>query len=307
MDYSIKKNWVEHTESITKDVDVFYVYPTVCSFPLNAAHHNMNTDNPLLRLFALTATTQHTGVFDGECNVFAPFYRQVGLESLKMTTEQYQGYAKEAYLDIRQAFYYYLKNDNNGRPFILAGHSQGSIMLLELMKREFHQPELMEKLVAAYLIGFSVTQHDIDTFPHLKIAAGESDTGVIITYNTGTTRYKKPLPIILPGTFCVNPLNWRTDGEYAGKETNMGSVFFRVGRRTIIERPGYTGAYINPQNNMLIIDEPISIRLLRLSHLAGAKLAIHSFDYAIFYRNLQKNVKTRVRAYLEKNPVKINS
>ena len=307
MDYSLKKNWVAHTECITKDVDVFYVYPTICSFPLNAARHNMNTDNHLLRLFARTATAQHTGVFDGECNVFAPFYRQVGLEALKMTTEQYQIYAKEAYLDVREAFYYYLKNDNNGRPFILAGHSQGSIMLLELMKREFHQPELMEKLVAAYLIGFSVTQHDIKTYPHLKIAAGELDTGVIITYNTGTTRYKKPLPIILPGTFCVNPLNWRTDGEYAGRETNMGSVFFRVGRRTIIERPGYTGAYINPKNNMLIIDEPISIRLLRLSHLAGAKLAIHSFDYAIFYRNLQKNVKTRVRAYLEKNPVKINS
>jgi hypothetical protein len=176
-------------------------------------------------------------------------------------------------------------------------------MLLELMKREFHKPSLMEKLIAAYLIGFSVTTQDIEAHPHLKIADDETDTGVIITYNTGTTKYNKPLPIILPGTFCVNPLNWRTDSEYADKNAHLGAVFLKVGKKPLIERASYTGAYVSQQKNMLIIDEPISIRLLRLANIAGAKLAIHSFDYAIFYRNLQKNVKTRMKAFMEQNAV----
>lgn len=282
-------------------VDVFYVYPTICQFPKNAARHNMNIKNPFLRLFAWVVTTQHTGVFEG-CNIYAPFYRQVGLEGLDMPVEEYRRYAKDGYLDVRQAFYHYLKHYNKGRPFILAGHSQGSIMLLELMKREFHKPNLMEKLVAAYLIGFSVTAGDLEIHPHLKIARCEADTGVIITYNTGTTKYKKPLPIILPGTFCVNPLNWRTDGEYADKNAHLGAVFLKVGKKPLIERANYTGAYVSRQNNMLIIDEPISIRLLRLAGIAGAKLAIHSFDYAIFYRNLQKNVKNRIKSYMEQHP-----
>lgn len=296
----MKKNWVALPPEAREDVDVFYVYPTICQFSRNAVRHNMNTGNPVYRLFARVVTTQHTGVFEG-CNVYAPFYQQVGLEGLKMSSEEYRGYAKDAYLDVRQAFYYYLKYYNNGRPFILAGHSQGSIMLLELMKREFHKQKLMEKLIAAYLIGFSVTARDTETHPQLKIAGGESDTGVIITYNTGTTKYNKPLPIILPGTFCVNPLNWRTDSEYADKDAHLGAVFLKVGKKPMIERANYTGAYVSQQKNMLIIDEPISIRLLRLAHIAGAKLAIHSFDYAIFYRNLQRNVKTRIQAYMEKN------
>ena len=295
----MKRNWVALPTDTKEDVDVFYVYPTICQFSRNAVRHNMNTGNPIFRLFARTVTVQHTGVFEG-CNVYAPFYRQVGLEGLKMSSEEYRGYAKDAYLDVRQAFYHYLKYYNNGRPFILAGHSQGSIMLLELMKREFHKPALMEHLVAAYLIGFSVTARDIELHPHLKIAESENDTGVIITYNTGTTKYNKPLPIILPGTFCVNPLNWRTDSEYADKCAHLGAVFLKIGKKPMIERTNYTGAYVSQQKNMLIIDEPISIRLLRLAHIAGAKLAIHSFDYAIFYRNLQKNVKTRIKAYMEK-------
>lgn len=306
MNYSMRKNWVELPANANEDVDVFYVYPTICQFPKNAVRHNMNTNNPFFRLFARVVTTQHTGVFDG-CNIYAPFYRQVGLEGLKMSIEAYRGYAKDAYLDIRQAFYHYLKYHNNDRPFILAGHSQGSIMLLELMKREFHKPALMKKLIAAYLIGFSVTAQDIEDHPHLKIAEGESDTGVIITYNTGTTKYNKPLPIILPGTFCVNPLNWRTDSEYADKDAHLGAVFLKVGKKPLIERASYTGAYVSQQKNMLIIDEPISIRLLRLANIAGAKLAIHTFDYAIFYRNLQKNVRVRINSFFETLPPAVNS
>ncbi len=301
MDYSRRENWVARPDRALKDVDVFYVYPTISSFRRRAKHHNMNIFNPVWRLFAWYVTGQHTAVFEEDCNIYAPYYRQVGIESLQMTVEEYHRYAHKAYLDVRMAFHHYIKYDNRGKPFILAGHSQGSIMLLELLKKEFKTEELQSKLIAAYLIGFSVTDADLAANPFLKIAQGEDDTGSIITYNTGTTKYKKPLPIVLPGTYCVNPLNWRTDSEYADSDLHLGAVFLKIGKKNHFEYPAYTGAFINPQNHMLMIDEPMAIRLLRLAHIAGAKLAIHSFDYAIFFRNLQKNVKTRIKAFIKKN------
>jgi hypothetical protein len=299
MDYSRRENWVMRPDRAAKDVDVFYVYPTICSFRRNARRHNMNVFNPLWRLFARMVTGQHTGIFEENCNIYTPFYRQVGLELLKMTVEEYHRYAHTAYLDVRMAFHHYMKYDNKGKPFFLAGHSQGSIMLLELLKREFTSEELQKKLVAAYLIGFSVTDADLAANPFLKITRGEDDTGTIIAYNTGTTKYKKPLPIVLPDTYCVNPLNWRTDCEYASSEEHLGAVFLKIGKKNHFKKQAYTGAFVNPQNHMLMIDEPMAIRLLRLAHIAGAKLALHAFDYAIFYRNLQKNVKTRIKAYME--------
>jgi hypothetical protein len=301
MDYSRRENWVLRPSRNLKDVDVFYVYPTISSFGKNAKKHNMNPYNPLWRLFARAVAGQHTGVFEEDCNIYAPVYRQVGLECLKMPPEEFCRNAHKGYLDVRMAFHHYMKYDNRGKPFILAGHSQGSIMLLEFMKREFTGPELQGKMIAAYLIGFSVTDRDLAANPFLKIAQKEDDTGVIITYNTGTTKYKKPLPIILPGTYCVNPLNWKTTCEYADNESHLGAVFLKIGKKHYFERPHYTGAFINPQNHMLMIDEPMAIRLLRIAHIAGAKLAIHSFDYAIFYRNLQKNVHVRIEAYLKAN------
>jgi hypothetical protein len=301
MDYSRRETWVFRPDHANKNVDVFYVYPTICSFKKNARRHNMNIYNPVWRLLARFFSSQHTAVFEDDCNVYAPFYRQVGLESLKMTVQEFHRYAHKAYLDVRMAFHHYMKYDNHGRPFILAGHSQGSIMLLELLKREFKTEELKGKLIAAYLIGFSVTDRDLAANPFLKIAQRADDVGVIITYNTGTTKYKKPLPIILPGAYCVNPLNWRTDSEYATNEEHLGAVFLKIGKKYYFQRPAYTGAFVNPQNHMLMIDEPMAIRLLRIAHIAGAKLAIHSFDYAIFFRNLKRNVKTRILAYMKKN------
>ena len=64
------------------------------------------------------------------------YYRQVGLESFKMPLADFLEASRKPYQDVKDAFYYYLEHYNEGRPFILAGHSQGSAMLLELMRRE---------------------------------------------------------------------------------------------------------------------------------------------------------------------------
>jgi hypothetical protein len=127
----------------------------------------------------------HASAFADVTNVFLPYYRQSGLRYAGECFEK-TGSADAAFIgmpidDITAALDYYFENCNGGRPFIIAGHSQGSAMVLVLLRTYFKDhPEYYERMVAAYTIGYSVTDEYLAANPHLKFATGESDTGVII-------------------------------------------------------------------------------------------------------------------------------
>ena len=60
-----------------------------------------------------------------------------------------------AYQDVRAAFNYFINERNNGRPFIIAGHSQGAFHADRLLKAVAGKA-LQQRLVAAYPVGFSI-------------------------------------------------------------------------------------------------------------------------------------------------------
>ena len=93
---------------------------------------------------------------------------------------------EEYYTDLRKKILdYYFENYNNGKPFILAGHSQGSQILTMILSDYMKEhPEHYKNMIAAYVIGYSVTDKYLAANPHLKFAEGADDTGVIISYNT---------------------------------------------------------------------------------------------------------------------------
>ena len=133
-----------------------------------------------------------------------------------------------SYTDIKASLDYYFENCNNGRPFIIAGHSQGSAMVRYVLKNYFseHQ-DYYQRMVAAYPIGFSITKEDLENYPYLKFATGESDTGVIISYNTeGPKNVEENARnvAVLPGAISINPLNWKLDETYAPASENKGSL-----------------------------------------------------------------------------------
>ena len=94
--------------------------------------------------------------------------------------------------------------------------------LINLMRKHFNDPDLQKRLVAAYLIGYSVTKDDLKKYPWMKLAQGENDTGVIITYNTEGAD-AGPSPVLLPGAGAINPLNWRTDSTPGDRDANLGA------------------------------------------------------------------------------------
>ncbi|MBO7742230.1 MAG: DUF3089 domain-containing protein, partial [Victivallales bacterium] len=156
-DYSSPADWVICEKEIREncDVDLFYVLPTIYSHKDNA--WMLWQDDEAIRQKAQTIAAQHTGIFSGYSRVFAPYYRQA--EFRRALTEIHLPVEKQSFIqlgiqDIRNAFRYYLKHLNQGRPFILLGFSQGSMALLEVMKTEFADPAVNARLVAAYLIGY---------------------------------------------------------------------------------------------------------------------------------------------------------
>jgi len=308
LNYAHKGSWLFLPEGkkLEYGVDVFFVYPTVYAHPSKSRRHNMNPKNLLFRFFALMLTLWRAKIFAGQCNVFVPHYRQAGIEILDMDDEEARPYSEIAYGDVRDAFRYYMENLNGGRPFILAGHSQGSEQLLELMKREFAaRPAYMGRFIASYIIGYSVTKDDLREHPHLKIAEGEADTGSIITYNTSAVGLKL-MRVVRPGAVCVNPLNWVTTSKYAPKKLNIGSVLFDFGKYFKLEKKNFTGAYIDTTQGVLMIDrdalnELLHIRIGFLNRILIHRGTLHMLDIALFHRNLQKNVRTRIDAFLAKS------
>ncbi len=296
VDYSQLENWIsrESDEQI-HDVDLFYVYPTV---DFSKTPKNMELSDLDLKSKAKGVFTEHSGVYSSSTNLFAPYYRQVSIAVLSLSSEESESYLSIGYNDVKSAFNYYLEHYNNGRPFILAGHSQGSDMIACLMKDIFDDKLLLDKLIAAYIIGFSVTDEELENYKWLKIAQKADDVGVIITYNTQSVDATGS-PVLMPGANCVNPLSWSTSTDLAKKQLNKGAVFFNDNHQIEREIINYSSAQID-ENGALIAATPSPDDFYSPTNFFP-KGVYHAYDYSFFYRNLEENVKVRVEAYFN-NP-----
>ncbi len=290
VNYSDKANWLEVAQNPIKEVDVFYVYPTVFA---GTEMINMDINDSVLRSKARIAMKKQIGVYSENCNVFAPYYQQMSMSVLAMPQDSMDKYFRIGYKDVKSAFLHYLKHHNNNRPIILAGHSQGSDMLLSLMMELFSDKELQDKLVAAYLIGYSVTDENIFDCPWLKIAERRDDVGVIITYNTQSEEATGS-PVLLPNAHCVNPISWTTDTVGAQRKDNLGAVFFDKYGDYATTILNFTNARISSDGALIADDVDES----EYSVEGFPKGVYHVYDYSFFYLNIKENVGERIESYL---------
>lgn len=115
---------------------------------------------------------------------------------------------------------------HESRPLILAGFSQGSDMLIRLMTEFFDDEKYSDRLVAAYAIGWSLTEEQTAEYPWLKPAEGEDDIGVIVMFNSEAEHITSSTMVgENEHTYSINPLNWKTDGTPADKSLNKGACF----------------------------------------------------------------------------------
>ena len=290
-DYSDDYNWASNPSVADKGVDVFYVYPTLFG---GRENKNMDITDDQMRSLVQAVIPKQAGIFYEECNIYVPYYRQMSMDGLYLNAEERNSFYSIGYNDIERAFDYYITNLNAGRPFILAGHSQGSQILIQLIKDKFANDKLMKKLVAAYLIGYSVTDEDLSECDWLKIAECADDTRVIITYNTQSeTAFGSP--VLLPGANCVNPLNWTRTNEYAPKELNTGAVFCNANGEVDSTVNNFTDARID-ENAALIAETPDPAVYSSAPFPTGV---YHKLDYSFFFNNLKENVTIRINSYFK--------
>ncbi len=205
--YSEAVNWaVLPGSGKGKPVDVVFFHPTSC---FGDESWNQAMPDERNNHATMDSIKRQAGVFEGQSNVYAPFYRQVSLYVLKAREEDRNKALNVAYSDIERAFACYIENFNDGKPFILAGHSQGSNFLLWLLERRvLNDPELRKQLVAAYVVGWSLTVDDIKASPQLEICESFDEAVCIVSYNT---QEKDPeVSIVRKNAIGVNPLLWNT-------------------------------------------------------------------------------------------------
>lgn len=185
-DYSRAEQWVSRPDKAAAQAakaDVFMVLPTVNMNRRDADNEDVTSLKDALRF--VKTFNMEKGILGDNTAVYAPYYRQATFGTYALQDEA----EKEKHLaiamdDVREAFRWYLENCHaEGKPIVLFGYSQGAQLVKKLLA-EFGQDErLSGSLAAAYVIGESVTQADLDASPWLKMAQGETDTGVIVSYD----------------------------------------------------------------------------------------------------------------------------
>ncbi|WOF15435.1 DUF3089 domain-containing protein [Methanoplanus sp. FWC-SCC4] len=303
-DYTSRESWLSMPANFSSEkqpVDVFWVYPTILS---DNSTYLMDTSDPDLRARAYWTLVEQASIFDGQANIYAPLYRQNNVKINPLMLTDARPIFDLGQHDLISAFDYFLKNFNRGeRPIILAAHSQGSVRVVELSKSGellTKDSESLKRLVAAYVIGYSITPSDLEINPLIRISENPTDTGCFITYNTISDEEgkEKEGPTIIPGTFVVNPLNWSMDTEFAPASMNIEAVFFKHEHPENPDRyPNFAAAQVS--GNALVITDIKNPKELPATSVTFPKGVYHMYDYAIFYGNLRKNVGERIRSYLD--------
>ena len=300
-DYAQASNWLTMDTSGSLPVDVFYLYPTAYQKGPNDGNY-CAVDNVSMIKGAIGAFGRQATAFLPVGNIYAPYYRQADATytlSMPKISDQDEAIKIIPAADGVAAFNYYLEHYNKGRPFILAGHSQGSNVLLYVLSSIKDQPEVLDRMVAAYVIGFAVTKDYLAQNAPLKFATGPDDTGVIISFNTEAEGVTSS-PVVRPGSIAINPISWTLTEAEASKEANAGSIrLISAVSCDLTPVKGLASAQVDTARGVVVCK---SVDVNKFSNPALPKGVYHTYDYPFYFYNIRANAQNRVEKYLAAHP-----
>jgi hypothetical protein len=301
-DYSDLKYWAAHpwkwdpsdsiplplrgTTGIDSGIDVFFLYPTSLT-NFDDPRWNADLDDASLNAKNDYNSILYQASAFNRYRVFAPRYRQAHIRSyyVEDTANAKKAFEK-AYSDVAAAFSYYLDNYNQGRPIILASHSQGSTHAIRLMKEYFDGKALGEKLVAAWVPGMYLPE---GTFKQIPLCQDPLQISCYCSWRTFKTYYTPPFTekekVHSPVT---NPLSWTVREEPAARALNKGALLRNFNKIM----PGVADARIEGSILWSLPRFPGSFLM--------KKKNLHIGDINLFYMNIRENAETRVNEYKKK-------
>lgn len=273
-------------------VDVFFIHPTTYideaktfgwNAPINNIKINAKTDYSTILFQA--------SIFNEAGRIFAPRYRQAIFSAYFPKNLADSITAMDAfnlaYADIKKAFEYYLANHNNGRPIVIAAHSQGSTHGKRLLKDFFDTTNLRNKLVVAYLVGMPIENN---YFTQLKACLKPEQTGCICSWRTYKAGYiPEQIQQEKFTAIVTNPITWETDKPMATRELNKGGVLMNFNK--VI--PRVANAVV--QGNILWSSKPKFF-----GNIFYTTKNYHIGDMNLYYLNIRENVALREKAFWKK-------
>src|SRR5262245_15373905 len=251
-------------------VDCFYVYPTVSTDTTTVSDLVPNdAERNVARLqFARFGT---------RCRPFAPMYRQLTLAAMGHAHAagiESPDFLGVGYQDVRAAWRYYVAHDNGNRGVVLIGHSQGSAILIELIRREIEGTPIQSRIVSALLIGapggILVPRGRAagGTFAHMPLCRAATQTGCVVAYSsfrstappTAGTRFGLSADSLVAA--CTNP------AALGGGEAALNGYF---------DGKGETALPMGPAEPWTVGGQPIATPMVRVAGLLKAQCRSNAF------------------------------
>jgi hypothetical protein len=301
-DYSNTEHWVispKHDTSLhvayisdttlMAYADVFYVYPTVFT-DKKYKDWNVSIDNEEQRKKTRKVSRLQGSAWSEVGRMYAPYYTQAHLRSYTNLETGGRDALLKAYSDVKKAFEFYLENYNQGRPIILAGHSQGATHVMLLLKDFFDEKKLQEQLICAYMPGIAVKKDEFKTIPFLT---NPMDVGGFVSWNTFKRRYKtKKYKDWYKGSAVINPVTWDLS-NYAKRSHHKGFLFW--------DEKMYEQSF---KTHLVDGAVWISIPHVPFRSLSVAMKDYHIGDVNLFWEDIRINAKDRVNAFKQKELAK---
>ena len=273
---------------VEKSADVFFVYPTLLTDKKDSLW-NADINRKDLREDVITRSVKfQASAFVKAGNLYVPFYRQ---SHYKIYVPPYNKQEEDsrmiAYQDVKAAFQYYLAHYNQGRPIILASHSQGSIMTAMLLKDFFDGTPLQEQLVAAYIPGVKIQDKE---FEQLKKMDTPLATGGYLSWNTYKRKnYPPTYEKWYKGATTTNPVSW-DNASTTSFEQHLG----------VLNADGeiYPNAL-----KLKVVDGLIwsSVPKIPKRFLLSFVKNYHFADINLFWKDIEKNSVDRVMEWQRNN------
>jgi hypothetical protein len=294
--YKLEKNWavlpwmypedlqkLSSQELDTLKTDVFYVYPTLLLNKKDTRWNVSINDSVQNKRILNIAVKLQASAWATAGKLYVPFYRQAHIRAYTMYNEGGKQAFEIAYTDVKAAFEIYLAKYNNGRPIIIASHSQGTTHTKRLLKEFFDGTPLQKQLIAAYIPGIGVYPNE---FTHIKPMTYPTETGGFVSWNTyKKNTYPKKYDIWYKGKVTSNPITWNnattTDfSQHKGFYFTNGKNYDKALRITITDGLVWT-----------------SLPRFPLRIFALFKKNYHTGDINLFWNDIRTNAELRVKTH----------
>lgn len=285
------------------DAAVFFIHPT--SY-LARDHWNGAVDDFDSQRRAGFFVRGMASAFNAAGDVWVPRYRQAAFGAFLTDKPQARAALDAAYGDVVLAFETFVQNVPQDRPIVLAGHSQGALHLMRLLRDKVRGTPLARRVVGAYVIGWPISvEHDLPMMG-LPACTAPDQAGCVISWQSFAEPADPAVMIAAyrsyPGldgqakgtqpVLCTNPLTGRSGGA-APAEANLGTLVpsddLESGKLVIHSVPARCG-----DDGLLLIGDPPAMGPFVLP---GNNY--HIYDIALFWSNLRADVARREQVWAQ--------